>query len=458
MALAYSLRYRLLVSQKKQFEERKDEIMKVTKTQAIHNEQGIVLIATLGLLSIIALMGTLAVTNTFTEIKISSNHKTSKQSFYIAEAGIHRAIGMLNTSTDWIGSLANPTISAFPGDNSLGDGTYVVKVFENDPTPGSVRINSTGNVSGSSSIVEAIVTPEYYDILDYATFDCGNLDLKSGVTNKISGGDVFVGGNLELKSTGTHLIQNGDVYATGKIKIEGNSSITGGNAFANGDIDVKSSASPNIGGNATAGGNVSGSGTISGTTTQGIPAPVINQCVGTNLADIIITSDIIQGFRDNATTTISGDYEFDDDDNYTGIVHITGDFELEENATFSGNVIFIVDGNVDITGSLTSSPPGSSVTFLVPNGNFKVKGGGSFTIDGTLLVGTVDQDGSNITGGNIDVKDGSDLTVNGSVIAVNGNTDASSGGSFTVNYQAPSDSNLMKPNSYTMALWREIRN
>ncbi len=35
-----------------------------------------------------------------------------------------------------------------------------------------------------------------------------------------------------------------------------------------------------------------------------------------------------------------------------------------------------------------------------------VIGGGSFTIDGTVLVGTINQDGSGISGGNIDVKDG----------------------------------------------------
>ena len=120
-------------------------------------------------------------------------------------------------------------------------------------------------------------------------------------------------------------------------------------------------------------------------------------------------------------------------------------------------MVFIVDGNADIMGSLTSTN-GSTVTFLVPTGDFEVKGGGTFTIDGTLLVGTVNQDGSGLSGGNIDVKKGSDLTVNGNLIAVNGNTDASAAGNFTINYQSPSDSNLIKPGTYAMLQWREIRN
>jgi hypothetical protein len=423
------------------------------------NEKGIVLIGAIALIAILALLGTVGVITTTTEIIISKNHKTSVQARYITEAGIHRTIGMLNSSPGWLGDLADPTINAFPGDNSFGNGTYVVKVFEDDPTPGKIRINTTGSVNGSSSTFEAIVTSQYYKILDYATFDCGTITLKGGETNIISGGDVFVSGNLDLEATGVHQIQNGDVYAMGDININGSSSIIGGSAFANGKIDVLSSASLNIDGNATAAGTVSGSGTVSGTISQGVtPDPVTNQCSATYLPGITITSEDIEDFRDNANITISGAYTFDSGDNYTGIVHITGDFELEEDATFSGNVIYIVDGNAEISASLTSSPPGYTVTFLVPTGDFEVKGSGSVTIDGTLLVGTIDSDGSSPTGGNIDVKDGSDLTVNGSLIAVSGNTDASLGGALIVTYQSPVDSNLTIQGSYTMTQWREIRN
>ncbi len=423
------------------------------------NEKGVVIIAVIGLIALLVLFGTMGVVTTSTEIIISKNHKTSVQARYTAEAGIHRSIGMLNSTPGWIGSPANPnpTVDAFPGDNSFGNGTYVVKVYENDPVQGSIRINSTGNSDTSSSIVEVILIPQYYGILDYATFNCGNLTLKDGEANVISGGDVFVSGNLNLVATGIHQIQDGNVYAMGDIKIEGSSSITGGNAFANGNIDVLSSASPNIDGNATAGGGVSDWDKVSGTITEDVsPDPVAGQCGGTDLADITVTSEDIQYFRDNATTTINDNYTFNSGHNYTGIVHITGNFYLTGNETFSGDVIFIVDGNAEISGSLTSTN-GSNVTFLVPTNNFIVKSGGNFTIDGTVIVGTVDSDGSNKSGGNINVNDGSDLTVNGNLIAINGNIDAGSGGALTVTYQAPSDSNLIAPNSYTMTQWREVR-
>jgi hypothetical protein len=407
--------------------------------------------------AILALLGTVGVITTTTEIMISKNHKTSVQARYVAEAGIHRTIGMLNSGTGWIEGLTDPEINAFPGDNSFGNGTYVVKVYEDDPTPGKIRINTTGDVNGSSSTFEAIVSPQPLKILDYATFDCGDIILKDTGLNVIQG-DVFVNGNLDLEESSIQEIQ-GDVYATGDIVIGGDSFITG-NVYANGNIDLESSESPyNIYGDARAGGVVSGSEKVSGYVCPPgeCPEPVINLCDGINLADITITSEEIQDFRVDAVTTIDGNYEYDTSDNFTGIVHITGDFELTADSTYSGNVTFIVDGNAEISGRLTSTND-STVTFLVPDGDFEVKGGATVVIDGTVIVGTVDEAGSVISGGNVVVTQDSNLTVNGRVIAVAGNTDAEDGGTFVVNYPSSYDNDLTKPGTYAMLHWREIRN
>jgi hypothetical protein len=430
------------------------------------NEKGIVLIATIGLIALLVLFGTMGVITTSTGIIISKNHKTSVQARYVAEAGIHRTIGMINSSPGWLEGLdPDPEVNPFFDDNSLGNGTYDVKVYEDDPDPGEIRIVTTGNFGGSSSTFEAIVTPEKYDILDYATFDCAGLDLKVSENNVVTG-DVYVTGNIDLAESGIQQII-GNVYATGGIVIGGTSSITG-NAFANGDIDLESSAGLNIDGNATAGGVVDGTddwvNKVSGTISDGVsPDPVANLCSGTDLADITITSEDIQDFRDEAFTNgtyIDDNCEYTTGQDYTGIVHITGDFELTEASTYSDNVIFIVDGAVDITASFTrhpEAPEGSSVIFLVPTGSFKVKGGADVTIDGSVIVGTVYPDGTK-TGGDVKVTgDTTNLTVNGNVIAVNGGTDTGDGGTFTVDYQSQDDNDLISSGFYAMVQWREIR-
>jgi Tfp pilus assembly protein PilX len=145
------LRYIQPVSQKNNFKERKDKIMKVTIKQAIHKEEGIILIGVLGLLSIIALMATLSVTSTFTEIKISSNHKTGVQSFYVAEAGVQRAKAELKTvafgdvlNGDYGGS---PGVLSFGTDTTFANGTYSVTVQDNDDGDGDTSVDSDNIVN-----------------------------------------------------------------------------------------------------------------------------------------------------------------------------------------------------------------------------------------------------------------------------------------------------------------------
>jgi len=425
----------------------------------ISNQKGVVLITALWSLVLITLLGTAAQIMTATDLKITRNYKTSAQAFNIAEAGVQRALGNINEDLNWISTLSTPTTDAFPGNNAFGKGSHVVQIFEDDPSPGRIRIVSTGAVTAnnSSSVVEAVLLPGMLEILDYANFGCGNLLLKSGVTNIIDGGDIFASGNIILEPTGHHELLNGDVSVMGNLKIQGDSLIAGGNAFANNNIDVTSSALPNIDGNATSGSNMVGSGLVTGTSTSGAPTPVTNLCSGANLADITVTSDKIQDYRDNADTTIAGDLTIPPGGTlgFTGVVHVTGNFKVLGSATFSGNTTLVIDGNSEIWGGLTSSPAGSIINLFVPTGNFDIKGGGNVTIDGRLIVGSVNPDGSNITGGNINVISGSNLTVNGSAIAVNGNLIATAGGELTINYTEIYDEAWAQPGTYSIVQWRE---
>ncbi len=420
----------------------------------LKDESGIALIIALLITVLITTLGTAAILTSTTDVKIADNFESSLNSFYIAEAGIQRAIGNLNSVNNWIDSIADLT-DAFSGDNSLGNGTYVVQVSWNDPAPGDVRLISTGRVAATSasSTVEVVVTPQPFNVLNWASFSCGDLQLDSTKTNEIKDGDVYASGNLYLYTSSQ--ITNGDGYAMGNLSLTGSGNITGGNAFANGNVELYNNSV--ITGNATAGSSVviNHSGQVDGTSTSSdtSPYPVTDLCDATNLHDIAITREQIDDFIANATETL-GSYTPAGNINKTGIVVINGgDFILSSDATFADNVIFIIDGgSVEISGSLTSSPAGSTVTILVTSGNFYVKGGGSIAFDGVVQVGTVDAS-NNITGGNFEVLDNSNFTVNGSAISLNGNTNSTSGGDFQVNYQAPSNSNLMKPGSYAIEQW-----
>ncbi len=83
------------------------------------NEKGIVLVATIGLIALLALFGTVGVITTSTELIISRNYKTSVMAFYAAQAGIEEArLRLRGSSSDpnYVGDPAatpDPTWSAY---------------------------------------------------------------------------------------------------------------------------------------------------------------------------------------------------------------------------------------------------------------------------------------------------------------------------------------------------------
>ena len=117
---------------------RKDNIIKVTINQAIHNEKGVVLIGAISLIAILALLGTVSVVTTSTEILICRNYKTSVQASYAAHSGTEEARARLRGSSsdpNYAGDPAanpDPTWSAYiltssawqTSDDPNYDGTY----------------------------------------------------------------------------------------------------------------------------------------------------------------------------------------------------------------------------------------------------------------------------------------------------------------------------------------------
>ncbi len=233
--------------------------------------------------------------------------------------------------------------------------------------------------------------------------------------------------------------------------------------FVNGNASLDSQFNPNIDGNLASGGSVSGSGTVTGTTTANVsPAPVTDLCDPAQLPKTAIPAESIQDYRDNADSTVNGNYiQSNGSIPYTGVAHVTGNLELSGNMTLTGNVIFIVDGNTKITGpgKIQSSPAGSTVTFLVPSGNFVVEGNGNFQLDGSVQVGTVNQDGTGLQGGNFELHDSIKLNVDGSVSVLNGNITSEAATTLEINQVPAVDSNLMEATpDFFLLRWQEIRN
>ena len=430
-------------------------------------EKGFVLVSVVILLALLTVIGMTGFTMTHLEVEMSANQNSSKKAFYLADSGLQRAIKKLADDSSWPSTLSNSS-DAFAGDNSLGAGNYVVEVFDDDPNPGEVRIRSTGvtvGLHGASATLEVVgeKSPSPPPIMDWALFNCGDLSLTDG-QNDISNGDVFVSGNLDMNhGEGNNRIEDGDVWVGGNVNIY-KGWVRPGDVFSNGNVNLNATLEPNVDGNVTAGGSVTNPVKASGTVTLNVgPGVVPDYCTGTELAKLAVTAEELQDYRDNADSVISGNYNQSGGDiTYTGVVHVTSNAVLNGNMTLTGNVIFVVDGNVEITspGKIQSSPPGATVTFLVPYGNMKIQGEGDFFIDGNVQVGTVNEDETGIQGGNFQVLDEARVQVTGSVATVNGNLIALGETIFGIDYSPPIDPNLGggSAGAYTALQWREVRN
>ncbi|MCR4321213.1 MAG: pilus assembly PilX N-terminal domain-containing protein [Candidatus Brocadiaceae bacterium] len=139
------------------------------------DEKGMILIVVLALIAILTLAGTTAVITTTTDIKISGNYKTSVQSFYTAEAGIERANNILKSSTngfddellgsDGIQNTPDDGILSFGSAVSFGNGTYTVRINDNNDGDGNlfhdsdniVVITGTGTIRNAAHTIEKVI-------------------------------------------------------------------------------------------------------------------------------------------------------------------------------------------------------------------------------------------------------------------------------------------------------------
>ena len=202
-----------------------------------NNEKGMVLPLGLIFLAIIAILGTTAVIITTTDIKISSNYKTSVQAFYNAEAGLARAEAELindlnidndlsNTSFETIsGTIAIvPSSAAFytpAGFNNIpfgaGDYTIQFKNYAPDPTapnvyhPAIIWVRSIGTAPNSSTVtLESYLSAENISPWNNAIFAGGGGSAVPITGNVIIAGSVHILGEGLPATTTVFNNQTGD--------------------------------------------------------------------------------------------------------------------------------------------------------------------------------------------------------------------------------------------------------
>ena len=171
------------------------------------DQRGLVLIAALVLMSVIALIGTTAYVVTSTDIQIATNYKTNRIAFHLAQAGADLARHELSNGGDLDGNTTNDYTQVFAGTLVTWDSTATLDDLQSGAT-GTVTI-----AQDASDTTLAVITSE-------ATFNSSKKTIKYGV-RKYS---ATFGGNVPGAVT-----SNGPVQTGGGLNADGREhSKTGG--------------------------------------------------------------------------------------------------------------------------------------------------------------------------------------------------------------------------------------
>jgi Tfp pilus assembly protein PilX len=135
----------------------------------LENESGVALVTGLVIMVLLTAIGTYAIHMTEIDETLSGNLKTSKQAFYLAEAGLEWGKQRIRASTVVPLVLANST-------QSLGPGSFTVTFQITPPNPDftyTVALASEGTVGTASKTLEAVVR-KTYELTDGAVTLRGN--------------------------------------------------------------------------------------------------------------------------------------------------------------------------------------------------------------------------------------------------------------------------------------------
>lgn len=185
------------------------------------NERGIVLVLSLLMLTILSILALSFLTLALHENNIAHNYTRHTQAFFVAEAGVEKAINELNLDPTYTGE---PT-------TAFGSGTYDVTVEE--LSPGLYRITGNGQVLNARSSIQVVVNRPLVPMFPFAAYAGSEVYMdNNSQTDSYScedgspgtEGDIGSGGNITLDS---NVAINGDVYAGGSINATGNAVVNG---------------------------------------------------------------------------------------------------------------------------------------------------------------------------------------------------------------------------------------
>ncbi len=191
----------------------------------IREESGTALLASALLVTLLTGAGMAAVMTTSVNQNMSENILTSKQAFYLADAGIqHAKIFLTQNQSNWNTYASASAQTLLPYTALASTGGYSVTV--QDGGGGSLLINSTGTASGNAqTVIQSLVTRPGATFSPRYAFVTGQ-NFKFNGPASIAGASCGVHANGSLTITSSPTI-SADATASGAYTVTGTPSISG---------------------------------------------------------------------------------------------------------------------------------------------------------------------------------------------------------------------------------------
>ena len=330
------------------------------KNQIIFSNKGVAFIVALLILLTISILGIVILITSNIDSKVTGNLRTGTEAFYLAEAGIQRALRQINYNVSSTPLYYNDAghLGTIFSDQSLGSGTYSVTIAA-DGTDSSgnkiLSVTSTGTISSTNALkkVNVRIIPQYTNtnLFKYAAFG------QNGIT--------FSGNNAMTDSYDSAL---GDYGGSNK----GANGDIGSNTTSNAGVSLSNS---NIYGDIAIGSG----GNTSTVITQGPNAAVSGSKSALSANEVFPDVTIPSGTGPGTALSISGNntVNLSSGTYYYTSISISGSGKLNIN----GDVTIYVSGSVDASGNgivNTTSNPANFHLKVSGTSSVSIKGNGGF--------------------------------------------------------------------------------
>lgn len=381
------------------------------------NGQSLILVILISSLILLAGGAALAIGTTVSKTAISESGQ--KRAYYIAEAGVEKALAIVKDNCQWLDSLKTGTVYNLLPElitSHYGDGFIMfVKLTKTgaDRNKTYLTIESCGSYQQSSRTVRARVeinrplnfhaglwidAPNTGAVklhnarIDSDVFVNGDMEFLNDCSftkNAWISGDlvvknnmrftpqsVFVGGSAEFSDNG---FVSGSIQAVGIVRLDGNS-VFSGVIRTMGDVEIVNNDINDI---------VEAIIYADGFVTFPSGSEVKVYSNGRNLRFTLPEFPIpdFDWYRNNADCYYHGNNSWNSNNliGLEGIHYIDGDLSIH--GTYSGNATVVVNGNVNITGSLNAKDFNENIN--AQENNLCIISGGDISVTGAVRVNSL---------------------------------------------------------------------